>query len=130
MTKIRSLIYFSLFVVNTIVFGLLLSILGWVLPGSWSNAVANSWAALNSWLLKVICGLSYRVSGAENLPASTAIIMSKHQSTWETIALRHIVGGKQAWILKRELLKVPIFGWALASMSSIAKPRPTNCSAS
>jgi len=123
MTKIRSLIYFALFVVNTIVFGLLLSILGWVTPDSWSNAVANSWAALNSWLLKVICGLSYRISGSENLPAAAAVIMSKHQSTWETIALRHIVGGKQAWILKRELLRVPIFGWALASMSSIAIDR-------
>ena len=123
MTKIRSLIYFALFVVNTIVFGLLLSILGWVTPDSWSNAVANSWAALNSWLLKVICSLSYRISGSENLPAAAAVIMSKHQSTWETIALRHIVGGKQAWILKRELLRVPIFGWALASMSSIAIDR-------
>ncbi|HBH34871.1 MAG TPA: 1-acyl-sn-glycerol-3-phosphate acyltransferase [Gammaproteobacteria bacterium] len=120
MTKIRSLIYFALFVVNTIVFGLLLTILGWIVPGGWSNAIANSWAALNSWLLKIICRLSYRVSGSENLPESAAIIMSKHQSTWETIALRHIVGGKQAWILKRELLRVPIFGWALASMSSIA----------
>ena len=123
MTKIRSLIYFSLFVVNTIAFGLMLSMIGWVVPGSWSNAVANSWAALNSWLLKIICGLSYRISGSENLPESAAIIMSKHQSTWETIALRHIVGGKQAWILKRELLRVPIFGWALASMSSIAIDR-------
>ena len=123
MTKIRSLIYFALFVVNTIIFGLLLSILGWVVPHSWSNAIANSWAALNSWLLKVTCALSYRISGSENLPESAAIIMSKHQSTWETIALRHIVGGKQAWILKRELLRVPIFGWALASMSSIAIDR-------
>ncbi len=123
MTRIRSLIYFALFVVNTLVFGLLLSILGWVIPGSWSNAVANSWAALNSWLLKLICGLNYRIRGAENLPESAAIIMSKHQSTWETIALRHIVGGKQAWILKRELLRIPVFGWALASMSSIAIDR-------
>ena len=123
MTRIRSLIYFSLFVANTIVFGLLLSILGWVIPGSWSNTIANSWAALNSWLLKVTCALSYRISGSENLPESAAIIMSKHQSTWETIALRHIVGGKQAWILKRELLRIPIFGWALASMSSIAIDR-------
>lgn len=123
MTKVRSQIYFALFVVNTILFGLLLSTLGWLLPGKWSNAIANSWAALNSWLLKVICGLSYRLSGTENLPTSAAIIMSKHQSTWETIALRHIIGGKQAWILKRELLRIPIFGWALASMSSIAIDR-------
>ena len=123
MTKIRSLVYFALFVVNTVIYGLLLSTLGWLLPGSWNNAIANNWAALNSWLLKVTCGLSYRVSGSENLPESATIIMSKHQSTWETIALRHIVGGKQAWILKRELLRIPIFGWALASMSSIAIDR-------
>ena len=123
MTTLRSLLFFLLFVLNTIVYGLLLSILGWVLPDSISNAIANSWAAVTLWLLRLICGLDYRVSGAENLPDAAVIIMSKHQSAWETIALRHIIGGKQAWILKRELKRIPIFGWALASMSAIAIDR-------
>jgi 1-acyl-sn-glycerol-3-phosphate acyltransferase len=123
MTTLRSLLFFLLFVLNTIVYGLLLSILGWVLPDRISNAVANSWASVTLWLLRLTCGLDYRVSGAENLPDAAVIIMSKHQSTWETIALRHIIGGKQAWILKRELKRIPIFGWALASMSAIAIDR-------
>jgi 1-acyl-sn-glycerol-3-phosphate acyltransferase len=123
MTTLRSLLFFLLFVLNTIVYGLLLSILGWVLPDRISNAVANSWASVTLWLLRLTCGLGYRVSGAENLPDAAVIIMSKHQSTWETIALRHIIGGKQAWILKRELKRIPIFGWALASMSAIAIDR-------
>lgn len=123
MTTLRSLLFFLLFILNTIVYGLLLSILGWLLPDGISNAIANSWATVTLWLLRLVCGLDYRVNGAENLPNGAAIVMSKHQSTWETIALRHIIGGKQAWILKRELKRIPIFGWALASMSSIAIDR-------
>ena len=50
MTTLRSLLFFLLFVLNTIVYGLLLSILGWVLPDSISNAIANSWATVTLWL--------------------------------------------------------------------------------
>ena len=46
--------------------------------------------------------------------------MSKHQSAWETIALRGIIGGNQSWVLKRELMWIPFFGWAIAIMEPIA----------
>lgn len=123
MVLVRSVIYFVFMVLSILVFGLFLAIFGWVLPASIRESVGNSWADVNLWLMRVICGLDYRIEGAENLPREPAIVMSKHQSTWETIALRAIVRGKQSWVLKRELMWVPVFGWALAVMHPIAIDR-------
>ncbi len=82
----------------------------------------SRWAVFNLWWLKVICGLDYRVTGRENIPEGPAIIMCKHQSAWETLALQEIFP-PQAWILKRELLWIPVYGWGLASMQPIAIDR-------
>lgn len=120
MTLLRSLLYFALMFITTLIYALILVLLGWILPLPARNAIANHWATVNLWLQKVICGLSYRIQGAENLPTTPVIVMSKHQSAWETIALRHIVGGVQSWVLKRELMWVPVFGWAMVFMSPIA----------
>jgi 1-acyl-sn-glycerol-3-phosphate acyltransferase len=84
------------------------------------NKIGNQWSRVNMWLLKSICGLDYRLSGAGNLLDEGSIVMSKHQSAWETIALRGIVGGSQSWIMKRELVWIPVFGWAIAVMEPIA----------
>jgi 1-acyl-sn-glycerol-3-phosphate acyltransferase len=85
-------------------------------------AVATRWARLNLWWLRYSCGLTYRVTGRENIPKDTAIIFSKHQSTWETLALQEIFP-PQVWVLKRELLRVPFFGWGLAMVGAIAIDR-------
>jgi 1-acyl-sn-glycerol-3-phosphate acyltransferase len=74
-------------------------------------------------LLKLTCGLGYRVDGLERLPAEPAIVLCKHQSAWETIALRAILPLPQTWVLKRELVRLPIFGWALAVYQPIAIDR-------
>lgn len=68
------------------------------------------------------CGLSHEVSGLENIPDEAAIIMCKHQSAWETLALQ-LIFPPQVWILKRELLWIPIYGWGLAAMNPIAIDR-------
>jgi len=82
----------------------------------------SRWAYLVIWLLKVICNLRHEVQGKENIPAGPAIIFCKHQSMWETIALQTIFP-PHLWILKKELMKVPFFGWALYMMESIAIDR-------
>ena len=120
MLMLRSLAYFLFLVLSILVFGLPLALLGWLLPSAPKQAYSNAWSAANLWALGAICGLRYRVDGKEHLPDQPSIIMSKHQSTWETIALRHILGGQQSWVLKRELMWVPVFGWALATMYPIA----------
>lgn len=122
MILLRSILYFITLVLSILVFGVLLVLLAW-LPTAWKERIGNAWADVNLWLLKYICGLDYRVSGLEHLPAGGIIVMSKHQSTWETIALRSILRGRQSWVLKRELMWIPVFGWALAVMHPIAIDR-------
>ena len=82
----------------------------------------SQWSVINLWLLKVICGLSHEIKGLENIPQQAGIIMCKHQSAWETLALQ-LYFPPQVWVLKRELLWIPIYGWALASMEPIAIDR-------
>jgi 1-acyl-sn-glycerol-3-phosphate acyltransferase len=71
------------------------------------------------WWLRITCGVRYRVIGRENIPEMPSIILSKHQSAWETLAFQQIFP-PQVWVLKRELLWVPFFGWGLAMTSPIA----------
>ena len=71
------------------------------------------------WLLKVICGLDYRVRGLENIPSGAHIAMWKHASSWETFA-QAVIFPPQAWVLKRELLWIPFVGWGLKLLRPIA----------
>ncbi|MCB1751810.1 MAG: 1-acyl-sn-glycerol-3-phosphate acyltransferase [Gammaproteobacteria bacterium] len=120
MILFRSLLYFASLIISTTLYGLLLSTIGWFLPFDKRSGIANQWARINLKLQKSICGLDYRVTGLENIPASNTIVLSKHQSAWETIALRCILPPEQTWVLKQELMWIPIFGWALAAAQPIA----------
>ena len=73
--------------------------------------------------MRWICGLHYDISGSENLSGPNAVILSKHQSAWETIAFRSLLPANQVWVLKHELLWIPIFGWALSRFKPIAIDR-------
>ena len=84
--------------------------------------LVTRWTLFNLWWLKFCCGLGYRVTGLEHIPAEPCIVMCKHQSVFETLVLQMIFT-PQVWILKRELLKIPIYGWGLASMRPIAIDR-------
>ena len=84
--------------------------------------VIRYWGWCQIRLLKILCRLEYRVEGREHLPAGAAILMAKHQSAWETIAFQEIFP-PQTWVLKRELMWVPLFGWALAMLRPIAIDR-------
>lgn len=121
---LRSVLYFISLVLVTVFFGLLISIPGWLLSYEINSRLANSWGRSNLFLLKYLVGLKYRVSGIQHLlDNQPCIIMSKHQSAWETIAFRGIFPPVQAWVLKRELLFIPVFGWALAAARQIAIDR-------
>ncbi|WP_455209327.1 lysophospholipid acyltransferase family protein [Kaarinaea lacus] len=82
----------------------------------------SCWAKSVVWWLRIICNLRHEVINPENVPQGPAIIFCKHQSAWETIALQAIFP-PQVWVLKHELIKVPIFGWALKMLESIAIDR-------
>jgi len=68
---------------------------------------------------RTICGINYEIRGGENVPDYPVVVMAKHQSAWETIALPVLLP-PQALVLKRELLLIPFFGWGLAMLSPIA----------
>ncbi len=120
MILIRSLLHFVAMVGTILFFGLAMSTVGLLFPLEIRDRWGNAWGQTNLWLMKRILGLDYRIVGSENLPQEAAIVMSKHQSAWETIALRGILKPEQSWVLKRELMWIPIFGWALASVPNIA----------
>lgn len=73
-------------------------------------------------MARAILDIRYEIRGMENLPDRPVIVMAKHQSAWETIALP-ILFPPQAMVLKKELLKIPFFGWGLALTSPIAIDR-------
>lgn len=119
MILIRSLLYFGLMVLSAGLFGLIIALFGWFLSGNFSDRVATTWGKLNLWLQRTICGLGYRIEGTENLPDGPCIVMAKHQSTWETIGLRGLLPPAQSWILKQELMRLPLFGIGLRFCKSI-----------
>jgi 1-acyl-sn-glycerol-3-phosphate acyltransferase len=85
-------------------------------------AGALAWVDSVLWLLRVLCRLDYRVEGRENLPARNCVVLLKHSSAWETIAQLRIFP-RQTWVLKRELMWVPVLGWVLSLLKPIAIDR-------
>ena len=81
--------------------------------------IISLWAKTMLWWVKITCNLSFTVSGIEYIPDKPFMILSKHQSAWETLAFQKIFP-PQVWVLKRELLWIPFFGWGLAMTSPIA----------
>lgn len=71
------------------------------------------------WWLRICCGIRIQVSGLENIPSQPCVVLSNHQSTWETFYLQRLFS-PAAVILKRELLFLPFFGWALYLLHPIA----------
>lgn len=92
------------------------------LPRMTRYRVISGWSRLVVRLARALCGIRWRVEGREHLPASPSVILSKHQSAWETLAFQEIFP-PQVLVLKRELLWIPFFGWGLALMSPIAIDR-------
>lgn len=81
--------------------------------------VTSRWNVFIIWLAKVLCGIRYQIKGWENLPDSPAILLSKHQSAWETIFLLWKMPRPLVFVLKRSLIYIPLFGWALALLRMI-----------
>jgi len=121
MRYIRSLLFIAGQVTSTLVFAPL-SLLTFPLPYGMRYRFITQWTRFNLWWLKVTCGIDCVVSGREHIPNSNAIILCKHQSAWETLALTCIFP-PQVWVIKRELLWIPFFGWGLAMLEPIAIDR-------
>lgn len=84
--------------------------------------LARAWCVIMVHAVRLICGIRYRVLGTQNLPSTPAVVLSKHQSAWETMFFLLLLP-PQVWVVKRELLRVPFFGWGLALLKPIAIDR-------
>lgn len=74
------------------------------------------------WLLRNVAGVKYTVSGLENIPQGPGILAGNHQSAWETMALNRFLPSC-IWIMKKEILNIPFYGWGVRAMSTIAIDR-------
>jgi 1-acyl-sn-glycerol-3-phosphate acyltransferase len=116
-----SVFFFVVALLSAILFSLI-AVLTFPLDPRGRFAVISQWARFSLWWLERTCGLGFQVEGREHVPATPTIVMSKHQSAWETLALQRVFR-PQAWVLKRELLWIPFFGWGLAMLRPIAIDR-------
>ena len=90
--------------------------------------MVNLWLFANIYGLKVLCGVHWRVDGLENIPDSPVVVMSKHQSTWETFYLPMTIN-RAVYVAKRSLARIPIFGWSLYLLRFILIDRASGRSA-
>ncbi len=118
---IRSFIFWLFHIISLFPVVATLLLFFWA-PINLRYAIASSWAKMNMRFLKLMCGLRYEIKGRENIPDEASLVLMNHQSTWETLAFQDILPN-QLWVLKKELLRIPFFGWGLALISPIAIDR-------
>ncbi len=121
MLFLRSLLFLLGQIVTAPIFTLI-ALLSLPLNPLTRNVLISGWARSMLWWLRITCNIHHQITGLENIPNAPSIILAKHQSAWETLAFQSIFP-TQVYVLKRELLLIPIFGWGLAMSSPIAIDR-------
>jgi len=106
---VRSLVFNVLFYVNLTVH-MIVALPTLALPYPFLRFFIRSYALTSLWLLRVVCGTGVEWRGTEKIPQGACIVASKHQSVWETFSL-YVVLDDPVYVLKRELMWVPLFGW-------------------
>lgn len=121
---LRSLVFYLVFFVHTIPLAIVVGLMAKLTPG-WRGAgwaIGQYWNNANLFFLRWLVGIRTQVTGGENIPEGGVIIGAKHQSDWDIFAiLPHV--GHPAFIAKKELLDIPLFGWAAKWMDTIPVDR-------
>ncbi|QDZ26509.1 1-acyl-sn-glycerol-3-phosphate acyltransferase [Noviherbaspirillum sp. UKPF54] len=115
---LRSLVFVLLMVVATIIWAPICFLFA-PLPYNQRYFLTSFWNRFVIWAAKVVCGIRYQFKGYDNLPDSPVILLSKHQSAWETIFFLYAMPRPLVYVFKKELLYIPFFGWAIALMRMI-----------
>lgn len=118
MAGIRSALY-MLFLIVTVIPYAFACLIWSPLPLKWRYRLTMGWPRLAVWGARVIVGIRWEIKGAENFPDGPAIILSKHQSAWETLFLPAYLPRQACFVYKKELHRVPFFGWGLALLKMI-----------
>ncbi len=118
MQTIRSLLFNILLYVTVIPISLIIILLFPLLSPKSLQKVASAWVFFILKSLKLICGVGWGISGIQNIPKEPCILVSNHQGAWESFFLQTLCVPSSS-IIKRELLFIPFFGWALACLGPI-----------
>lgn len=118
MAALRSTLYL-LFLILTVIPYSFACLLWAPLPLRWRYRLTVGWPRLAVWGGKVIAGMRWQVKGRENLPDAPVVVLSKHQSAWETLYLPAYLPREACFVYKRELHRIPFFGWGLALLRMI-----------
>ena len=108
---LRSVLFNILFYLNTVIF-LIIGLPTFLMPYQAIVEVAKTWGRVNLVLLRVVAGVKFELRGRDRIPTGALIVASKHQSAWETFALMHLFRSP-TFVMKRELQKIPVFGWLM-----------------
>jgi 1-acyl-sn-glycerol-3-phosphate acyltransferase len=123
----RSLLFNALFYVNITV-RMLVALPTILLPYSHLHNVLRHYAGSTLWFLRVVCGVNVEWRGREKLPEGACIVACKHQSLWETFALFMLLPDP-TYVLKRELMWLPLFGWLATKAGMIPIDRGSHAKA-
>lgn len=121
MLFLRSLIFQIVYYLN-LSFWMLLWVPGLLMHRRAALELGRQWGRTSIWLLDKICGVKFEVRGQENIPKGSVIVAAKHQSVWDTFTLP-LFFPDFSFILKRELIFLPFFGWYLLAAEQIAIDR-------
>ena len=118
MAWLRASLYY-LFLTITVIPYAFLCLLCAPLPLHWRYRITMGWPRLATWGARVFCGVRWQVEGTENLIDGPAVVLAKHQSAWETLFLPSHLPREVCFVYKRELHRIPFFGWGLALLRMI-----------
>ena len=122
MKALRSLLFYTGYLMAILVSAVTLVPLAFFLPLNGRFRVLNLYNHFIVFWFGLCCGVRYRVEGREHIPDGTCVLLSNHQSEWETLFLQTIKS-PMCTVLKQELLKIPVFGWALRMLRPIPLDR-------
>ena len=125
MNLIRSTLFAIYGAFATLLLAPVVIIAALTLGGIWGYHAGRMWRLSIQWGVEHLLGIRPRVIGLENMPQEPCVILSKHQSAWETMTLQDYVpkGAYCVFVLKKELLRVPLIGWGLGAMKMISIDR-------
>ena len=123
MLAVRSLLFNLCFFAWTAIASLLALPVAFVINRPrWLHILGRLWVRVTFALLKVLCRIDYQVHGLENLPAGPCMIAAKHQSAWDTMIFSLLLE-RPSFVIKQELTRIPLFGWALARAEMVPVDR-------
>ena len=123
----RSLLFNALFYLNLLV-QMIVALPVLALPHRIHLTFIRSYCRTSLWLLRIVCGTRVAWRGLEKIPQGPCIVACKHQSTWETFAL-YAAFDDPTYVLKRELMWIPLFGWHMRKAGLIPVDRGAGLSA-